>query len=495
MKQMNNMVIFPILLPFISGILLLFFRNMKFQRAFSIISLVAGVFLSLYLIADIHANGIRTLDVSNWAAPFGITIVADMLSSILVLTTNVIALCVVIYSFNSIGREREHFYYYPIFQMLLIGVNGAFLTGDIFNLFVFFEVMLMSSYVLLVLGGTKIQLRETIKYILVNVISSALFVIAVAYLYSVVGTLNMAHLSERIAEIGQPGIITVIAVLFLIVFGLKGAVFPLFFWLPGSYYAAPAPVLALFGALLTKVGVYSITRTYSLIFYHDTDFTHTLLAWVAIGTIIIGVIGAVAYWDIKKIIIYNIIIAVGVIAYGISLYNETGTNGAILYLVHDMIIKAALFLLIGIMAKIAGTSDLRKMSGLIKEYPLVGWTFFVAAISLAGIPPLSGFAGKLLIVQGSIEAGDYFGTFIILASSLIVLYSIMKIFINGFWGVPMKIKNKQTKAHYSLLVPAIVLVAISLAFGLGLEKLLPYFSQATETLMNPDLYIDAVLKE
>lgn len=492
---MNNMVIFPILLPFISGILLLFFRNLKIQRVFSVISLTAGILLALYLIGDIQANGIRSLDVSSWAAPFGITIVADMLSSILVLTTNVIALCVVIYSFNSIGKEREQFYYYPIFQLLLIGVNGAFLTGDIFNLFVFFEVMLMSSYVLLVLGGTKIQLRETIKYILVNVISSALFVIAVAYLYSVVGTLNMAHLSERIAEIGQPGIITVIAVLFLIVFGLKGAVFPLFFWLPGSYYAAPAPVLALFGALLTKVGVYSITRTYTLMFYHDTGFTHTLLAWVAIGTIIIGVIGAVAYWDIKKIIIYNIIIAVGVIVYGMSLYNETGTNGAVLYLVHDMIIKAALFLLIGIIAKIAGTSDLRKMSGLIKEFPVVGWTFFVAAISLAGIPPLSGFAGKLLIVQGSIEAGDYFGTFIILGSSLIVLYSIMKVFINGFWGVPMTIENKQTKTVNTLLVPAMVLVAISLAFGLGLEKLLPYFSQATETLMNPDLYIDAVLKE
>ena len=181
--------------------------------------------------------------------------------------------------------------------------------------------------------------------------------------------------------------------------------------------------------------------------------------------------------------------------YGVSLYNEAGTNGAVLYLVHDMIIKAALFLLIGIMAKIAGTSDLRKMSGLIKEFPVVGWTFFVAAISLAGIPPLSGFAGKLLIVQGSIEAGDYFGTFIILGSSLIVLYSIMKVFINGFWVVPMKIENKQTKTVNMLLVPAMVLVAISLAFGLGLEKLLPYFSQATETLMNPDLYIDAVLKE
>lgn len=183
---------------------------------------------------------------------------------------------------------------------MLIGVNGAFLTGDLFNLFVFFEVMLMASYVLLVLGGTKIQLRESLKYIIVNVLSSSFFVIMVAYLYSVLGTLNMADISQRITEFNQPGIISVIAIGFLIVFGLKGAIFPLFQWLPGSYYAPPIPVMALFGALLTKVGIYSIFRTYTLMFYHDQDFTHTFLAILAILTIIIGVIGAIAYWDVKK---------------------------------------------------------------------------------------------------------------------------------------------------------------------------------------------------
>ncbi|WP_042352179.1 Na+/H+ antiporter subunit D [Bacillus massiliigorillae] len=491
----HNIVLMPVLLPLLTGIILIFFRNIKVQRIISLLSFIVGIGLSLYLVTAVHTNGILTLDVSSWNAPFGITIAADMLASILVLTTNVIGFSSLIYSFRSIGTGRESYYYYTVFQLLIVGVNGAFLTGDIFNLFVFFEVMLMSSYVLLVLGGTKIQLRETIKYILVNVISSAIFVIAVAYLYSVVGTLNMADLSRKIAEIGQPGIITVIAVLFLFVFGLKGAVFPLFFWLPGSYYAAPAPVLALFGALLTKVGIYSIFRTYTLLFYHDIDYTHALLGGIGLLTIIIGVIGAVAYWDVKKIIIYNIIIAVGVLAFGISLSNETGTTGTILYLVHDMIIKAALFLLVGLMARIAGTSDLRKMGGFIKDYPLVGWTFFVAAISLAGIPPLSGFAGKLMILQGAAEAKAYFGMFIILASSLFVLYSVMKIFINGFWGAPIKTEAVPSKSMITLLGPAILLVAISLAFGLGVEKILPYISQATETLMNPDIYINAVIKE
>lgn len=491
----HNIVFMPVLLPLITGIILIFFRNIKVQRIVSILSFIIGLGLSLYLVMEVHTNGILALNVSSWEAPFGITLTADMLSSILVLTTNLIGFCSVIYSFRSIGTGRESFYYYAVFQFLLVGVNGAFLTGDIFNLFVFFEVMLMSSYVLLVLGGTKIQLRETIKYILVNVISSAIFVIAVAYLYSVVGTLNMADLSRKIAEIDQPGIITVIAVLFLFVFGLKGAVFPLFFWLPGSYYAAPAPVLALFGALLTKVGIYSIFRTYTLLFYHDTSYTHALLGGIGLVTIVIGVIGAIAYWDVKKIIIYNIVIAVGVLAFGISLNSTTAATGTILYLVHDMIIKAALFLLVGIMIKITGTSNLRKMGGLIKEYPLVGWTFFVAAISLAGIPPLSGFAGKLLILQGAVEAKAYFGMFIVLASSLLVLYSIMKIFINGFWGVPTKTEGVSSKSLFTLLGPAILLVAVSLAFGLGVEKILPYISQAAETLMNPDLYINAVLKE
>ena len=302
---------------------------------------------------------------SSWEAPFGITLVSDMLSALLVFTTSIIAFVCLIYSFKSIGPEREKYYYYPVFNFLLVGVNGAFTTGDIFNLFVFFEVMLMSSYVLLVLGGTKIQLRESIKYLLVNVISSALFVITVAYLYSVVGTLNMAHISVRISEIstdGLPGILTVIAVLFLIVFGLKGAIFPLYFWMPGSYYAPPTPVLALFGALLTKVGVYAITRTYTLFFYHDRDFTFQLLSILAILSVVVGVIGAIAYWDIKKIIIYNIIVAVGVILYGVSVLNSTSISGSIYYLIHDMIIKAALFLLVGIIIAITGTSNLRKLA-------------------------------------------------------------------------------------------------------------------------------------
>ena len=493
---MNNLILMPVIWPLLTGILLIFIgKKTKIQKLLSVISSLVGICLSAAIVYHVHQEGILTLAVGSWEAPFGIIITADMLASLLVLTTSIIGTITLVYSFGSIGTEREKYYYYAIFQFLLVGVNGAFLTGDIFNLFVFFEVMLMASYVLLVLGGSKVQLRESLKYIIVNVLSSAIFVITVAYLYSIVGTLNMAHMSERIAEVNQPGIISVIAIAFLVVFGLKGAIFPLFFWLPGSYYAPPIPVLALFGALLTKVGVYSIFRTYTVIFYHDQGHTHMILGILALLTIITGVIGAIAYWDVKKIIIYNIIIAVGVIVYGISLMNSDAITGSIFYLIHDMLIKAALFLLIGFMIKVSGTSDLRKMGGLIKQYPTLAWTFFVAAISLAGIPPFSGFTGKLLLLKGAVQAESYVGLAVILLSSLMVLYSVMKIFIHGFWGQPGATFAISIKQKALLFVPAAALVALSVLFGVGTESVFPYVSQAAETLLQPDIYINAVLKE
>lgn len=493
---MINFLILPIVVPMLTGILLLFLpRQIMAQRWISVLSTLGTVILSLLLVNKIRVDGIQTLNLSSWEAPFGITLVSDMLSAMLVLTTSIIALTSIIFSFFNIGKERERFYFYAVVQFLIVGVNGAFTTGDIFNLFVFFEVMLMSSYVLLVLGNEKIQLRESIKYILVNVISSSLFVISVGYLYSVIGSLNMAHISSRISEVGQTGLLTVIAVLFFIVFGLKGAIFPLYFWLPGSYYAPPAPVMALFGALLTKVGVYSIIRTYSLFFYHDQTFTHGIINVLAIITIILGVIGAIAYMDAKKIIIYNIVVAIGVILFGFSVMTPTSMTGSLYYLIHDMIIKAALFLLIGVIMAITGTSKLNQMGGLIKRYPGLTWTFFLAAASLAGIPPLSGFFGKFLVIQGGFEEGYFWGAVVVLLSSLLILFSVMKIFIYGFWGTPRAYVGEEKVPVKSLLIAPIILVILSIVMGTGSEAIYPYFEQAVETILNPDIYINAVLKE
>lgn len=491
---MINLLLFPILIPFLfASILLLFPKNRLAQRWITFGTLLLTLIVSFILLVKVKTDGVQAITLGSWPAPFGISMVSDMLSVLLVLSSTLITFVVVWYSFSFIDRDRESYFYYPGILFMLTGVNGAFTTGDIFNMFVFFEVLLMSSYLLIVLGGEKIQLRESIKYILVNVISSALFVVTVAYLYSVIGTLNMADISVKIAEVNQPGIITVIAVLFLMVFGLKGAIFPLYFWLPSSYAAPPIPVLALFGALLTKVGVYAIMRMYTLIFTLDQAFTHELLMILAILTIVAGSIGALAYFDVKKIIIYNIIIAVGVILFGASQMNEPALMGSVFYLIHDILIKGALFLLIGIIIAITGTSDLRKMGGLIKTYPLLGWTYLVAAFGLAGIPPLSGFVGKLLIVQGGFEANNLWGSIFILASSLVVLLSVIRIFIYAFWGEPVKVQMLSHSVYRGLFIPAVVLVGISVLYGVGSEWLVPYMSDAADVMLDPSLYIKAVL--
>ncbi|MCM3711584.1 Na+/H+ antiporter subunit D [Sporosarcina luteola] len=492
---MINLPLLPIILPFLFAILMLFFKeNVRIQRALSLVGVIISLIASFYLLVTVKSEGVLAVTLGSWPAPFGISMVSDMFSALLVTTTLLITLFVVVYSFTAIGEEREKFFYYPAILFMVTGVNGAFTTGDIFNMFVFFEVLLIASYLLIVLGGEKKQLRESIKYILVNVVSSALFVITVAYLYSVVGTLNMADISVKIAEVGQPGIITVIAVLMLIVFGVKGAIFPLYFWLPGSYAAPPVPVLALFGALLTKVGVYAIMRTYTLFFTHNVGVTHEILMVVSVLTVIVGCVGALAYFDLKQIIIYNIVIAVGVILFGAAQMNEAGISGAIFYLVHDMLIKGALFLLIGIIIYVTGTSNLRKMGGLMKTHAPLGWFYLIAAFGLAGIPPLSGFIGKLLIAQGAFEAGNVWGSIIILASSLIVLLSVIRIFIYAFWGEPMELPKTKRKPYARMMLPTIVLVVLSVLYGVGTEWLIPYVTDATDVLLQPSIYIDAVLK-
>lgn len=495
MTRMSNFLIFPIIIPFFFAMICIFLqRTIIAQRIITLTALAVSIVCSFLLVLKVHQDGIQTVTFGNWPAPFGITMVADSVSSILVFTTAVLVFFIVWFGFSLIGEGRERHFYYPGVLMITTGVSGAFMTGDIFNLFVFFEVLLIASYLLIVLGGEKFQLRESFKYILVNVISSALFVITVAYLYSVIGTLNMADIGQKIADINQPGIITTIAVLFLVVFGLKAAIFPLYFWMPGSYAGAPIPVLALFGALLTKVGIYAITRTYTLFFVGNVGFTHELLLVLAVITVIAGAIGALAHFDVKQIIIYNIVIAVGVILFAVALLNETSLLGAMFYLVHDMIIKAALFMLIGIIIWITGTSNLRKMGGLMKTYPTLGWFYLIAAFGLVGIPPLSGFVGKILIIQGGFEADRIVATMIILLSSIVVLLSAIRIFIYAFWGAPKEIPSVSKKQYIRLMIPTATLVLLSVAYGIGSEWITPFMQDAAHLLSNPQDYIDAVLK-
>lgn len=489
---MNNLLIAPVVIPLLIGmVLIIFHTNIHLQRVLSLIALLATAAVSGLLINQIRLDGIQTLQLGGWEAPYGISFVGDMFSVLLLLVTSIVAICCLIYAFPTIGRKQQKLYFYPLFLFLITGVNGSFLTGDLFNLYVFFELFLVASYVLITLGGEKRQLRESLKYIFTNIISSSFFLMGVAYLYSITGTLNLAHLSLRIAEAGQDGMITTVAFLFLIVFALKAGLL-LFFWLPGSYSAPPTAIAALFAALLTKVGIYAIFRMFTLIFYHEPQITHLFIGILAAVTMILGGIGAVGFWDLKKILTYNVIISVGFIIAGLVSSTTAGISGAIYYLLHDMIIKALIFLIGGTVVHLTGTSNLKEISGLIRRHPQLGWMFFIAALSMVGIPPLSGFLGKVFITQGTFEAGYFWLGGIGLVASLFILFSMMKLFMNAFWGEMLLSEEEEVGTTKGLLVPILLLTVVSLALGIGAEGIVGYVTQAAEELLNPSLYIQAV---
>ncbi|MBP1971308.1 multicomponent Na+:H+ antiporter subunit D [Virgibacillus natechei] len=490
---MNNILVLPMIIPVIIGIILMFLRPfIRTQRWMSFAVMVVNTGISLYILNTIQSEGVMRLDFGGWLPPYGILFVGDSFSVLLVLTTSIVTAICLLYAFNSIDRARENMFFYPFVNLLVAGVNGSFLTGDLFNLFVCFEIMLLASYALISIGGTKVQLRESLKYVAINVLSSWFFLIAIGYLYGMLGTLNLAHMSARIAESGQTPTLTVISVLFLVVFSLKAGLL-LYFWLPGSYSAPPTAIAALFGALLTKVGIYALFRMFTLLFYHEPSITHTLIGIMAGLTLIGGSIGAIAYNDIRKIISYNVVIAVGFILVGLAVATPAAIEGSIYYLIHDMIAKGLLFLLGGTMIALTGTSKIGNMSGLIRNYPLLGWMFFIALLSLAGIPPLSGFIGKLLVGQGTVEAGSYILLTLAFLSSIFVIYSLLRIFINAFWGETIISKEDEVPLTKGLIIPCVLFTVATIGLGLGAESIALYVNDAVETLLNPEIYIDAVM--
>lgn len=490
---MSNMIVLPLIVPVITAILLVFLKeHVMLQRIISLLTLSFIIIISIILLVEIQEQGVMRIDFSGWAPPFGISFVADSFATLLVLVANLVALICMLYAIFTMELRYEKMYFYSFTLLMVAGVNGSFLTGDIFNLFVCFEVMLLASYALISLGGEKIQLREALKYVLINIVASWVFLVALAFLYGTVGTLNMAHISVRAMEAGANPLITTVALIFLIVFSLKAGLL-LFFWLPGSYSVPPTAIAALFAALLTKVGIYALVRSFTLLFPNNTEVTHTALGIMAGITIIAGCIGALSSRDVRTIASYNVLIGVGFIIVGLAVGTESALQGVIYYLMHDMVVKAMLFLAVGMMIYVTGETVIDKMSGLIRNYPFFGWLFFIAMCSLAGIPPLSGFLGKVLIGQGAIEGGHFVLLGLGFFSSLIVLYSLLRIFLSSFFGETIISLEDEKPLPKRILLPLTLLAACTIGLGIGAEKLAPFVTDAAETLYTPSIYIDAVL--
>ncbi|MDI3535430.1 MAG: multicomponent Na+:H+ antiporter subunit [Thermosediminibacterales bacterium] len=490
----NNLLVVPVILPLFTAILIFLISNIKFQKLLSFVSTTFCLATALYLTKQVSVKGIQTLSLGDWPAPFGIVIALDLFSGIMLILTMIVSLAALIFSFKTIGSERENYFYYAFFQLQIMGINGALITGDIFNLFVFFEILLIASYILMALGGKPYQLQETTKYMIINMVSSVLFLVGVAVLYSTLGSLNMADLSVKVGKAGDQGILKVIAVIFMIVFGIKGGLFPLYFWLPRSYHAAPSAVAVLFGGLMTKVGIYAILRVYTLIFAPTLSSINNIILIIAGLTMFLGVMGAVAQMDFKLLLSYHIISQVGYMIMGLGLYTPLSITGAIYFLIHNIIVKSCLFLISGIAEKLRDTTDLKKMGGLMATDPSVAYIFLIAGFSLAGAPPFSGFFGKFLLIRAGLEKGSYLIVFVSILVSFFTLYSMTKIFKYAFWGTaPENVKKVQHNHYFGLVLPAACLALLTVFIGLNTEWVYSYVNSAAYQLMNPDLYIQAVL--
>ena len=498
---MSYLVALPVLIPLLAGsISLIFWRSHLAQRWIGVAATAALLVASLLLLRETWLHGHVVMHMGNWPAPFGIVLVSDLLAAIMVVLTGITGLATALFSLSSVPRIQEHFGYYPLLHLLLAGVAGAFLTGDIFNLYVWFEVMLVASFALLILGGERAQMEGAIKYVTLNLLSSAMFLSAIGLLYGVAGTLNMADLAVKLAEVPpeQSGLLTVIAILFMVAFGIKAAAFPLFFWLPASYHTPQVAVSALFAGLLTKVGVYSLFRFFTLIFDQDVAFTHEILLWMAVLTMLSGVLGAAAQYEFRRILSFHSISQIGYMILGLALYTPLAIVGGVIYIVHHSIVKASLFQISGLVYRLRGTYELKGLGGLFRSHPWLSLMFLIAALSLAGMPPLSGFMAKFIIVRAGIEAGAWVAVFFALLVGLLTLYSMIKIWNEVFWKAPAETPQEmpspgQSHSLFFYYLPIVLFVVMTVLLGVAIQPIYEIADQSAAQLLDTSGYIEAVL--
>ncbi|SDY43875.1 Na+/H+ antiporter subunit D [Citreimonas salinaria] len=488
----------PLVLPFLTAVLSFLWRHSPAGRRISVAGNVALLVAAGALLAAVLDEGVVAGQMGGWAAPFGITLVADYLGAAMAMITAITALATALYAMGDIDEHKAGLGFHALFNVLIGGVTGAFLTGDLFNLYVWFEVMLISSFGLLVLGASRAQIDGGIKYVTLNLISTILFLSGVGLLYGMTGTLNMADLARVVPALEDQGLVTTVAMLFMIAFGVKAAVFPLFFWLPASYHTPAYAVSAVFAGLLTKVGVYALIRVFTMIFTEDTGYTHTILLWVAGLTMITGVLGAAAQNDMRKILSFHIVSQIGYMVLGLALYTPLAVAGAVFYVVHHIIVKANLFLIAGIAERAAGSSDLARIGGLYKSAPLLGALFLVPAFSLAGFPPLSGFWAKYVLVAAALDVQGWLVAGVALLVGALTIYSMTKIWAEAFWkahpdGVEPKLTRIGTAQRRWLLAPVIGLAALTMLIGLFPQPFIGFAETAAQQLLDPSDYIRTVL--
>lgn len=494
---MTTLVPLPVAIPLIAaGLALVFGRRPRIQALITTAAISAVFAVSIALMVISHNHGPQVVNVGAWGAPVGIALVVDRLSALMLAVSAIVLLGVLIYALAqgiADGPEGAPLtIFHPTYLVLAAGVANAFISGDLFNIYVGFEILLAASFVLLTLGGTGERIRAGSIYVVVSLLSSVLFLVAIAAIYASTGTVNLADLSGKLQEL-PANFQFALQALLLVAFLVKAAVFPMSAWLPDSYPTAPAPVTAVFAGLLTKVGVYAIIRTQTLLF-NDLRMD-TILLIAAIITMLVGIIGAVAQDDLKRLLSFTLVSHIGYMVFGIALSSHTGLSAAIFYVAHHITVQTALFLVAGLVERHSGTTSLEQLGGLAKLAPALAVVFFIPAMNLAGIPPMSGFLGKIGLLQAGVNTGTplaYTAVAASLLTSLLTLYAIAKAWNKAFWQ-PAPAQLNPTPTPRSMFGPTAVLAAVGVVLAIAAGPLYAYTDDAARDLSARTPYISAVL--
>lgn len=498
---MNHLAVAPIVVPAVAGmiIVLLAQRDVPRQRVLSGLAIAVQFGVAMTLLARSAAGEITVYSLGAWAAPFGIVVVVDRLSALMVLLTAVLAGASWLYAVT--GPDLRGPNYHALFQFQLMGICGAFLTGDAFNLFVFFEVLLIASYGLLLHGGGRARIRAGLHYVVFNLVGSALFLIGVGTIYGVTGTLNMADIARKVPTVG-PGEVALLAsgaLVLLVVFAIKAALLPLYFWLPSAYASATAPVAALF-AIMTKVGVYAILRFYTLAFGADAGpLANLAQPWIlplALLTLLLGTIGALAGRRLGGLVAYLVIASVGTMLTAIGLGTAESVAAAIYYMIHSTVVLAAMFLLVDLIARQRGDTGSRLVrTAPVRQPALLGTMFVVLAVAASGLPPLSGFIGKVLILRGALETPEASWVFAtVLVGGFLTLVAVSRAGSMVFWNVDRE-QDPPDGAPAAALRLAAVGVLLTLLLGLSVfaGRAVQFSTAIAQQLLEPSGYVEAVL--
>ena len=488
------LLVLPIVVPLASAIVLQILGGRPgLSRALAFGGALGILASAIALLLRVEAHGIQVVQIASWPAPFGITLVADLLSAMLLVMVGIVAAAVTASSFAGVDPRREALGYHALIHVLLMGVCGAFLTGDIFNLYVWFEVMLIASFVLMALHRTRAQLHAALTYVTLNLLASAVLLTAIGLLYGQAGTLNLADLAQTWPSRRTPALDAGLAALFLTAFGIKAGLFPLFFWLPASYHAPPAALGALFAGLLTKVGVYALIRIFTLLFRDAAAGMHVIVLVMSIVTMLVGMTAALAQRDFRRTLSFNLVGHIGFTVVGLAIWTPMALAASLFYMLHHMVVITTLFLVSGLSLRLRRTTELAALGGLYRLHTAAAVVAMIPLFSLAGVPPLSGFVAKLAIIEAAVASRHFGLAAVALVVSLMTLLSMARLWDQAFWKPAPVPASVAVPLGFRILAPIAALSLVIVALSVAAEPVFAVALRAAGQLLAPAEYVRAVL--